>query len=112
MRSTWEHSTTSPALPSCMNRPSWVMGRSSTRWGRRTRVSIDLALTLRLRPDRLGPGLKAIFEGIDNRTDFKSYMQNYGVARGTPKGPRREGPYEEGFVSASSDWLDADCAPC
>ncbi|ORY33022.1 Rho GTPase activation protein [Naematelia encephala] len=45
-----------------------------------------------------GPGLKAIFEGIDNRTDFKSYMQNYAVARGTPRGPRREGPYEEGFL--------------
>ncbi|GFZ47231.1 hypothetical protein JCM24511_04974 [Saitozyma sp. JCM 24511] len=45
------------------------------------------------------PGLKSIFEAIDNRTDFKSYMQNYAVARGTPRGPRREGPYEEGFVS-------------
>jgi hypothetical protein len=46
------------------------------------------------------PGLKSIFEAIDNRTDFKSYMQNYAVARGTPRGPRREGPYEEGFVSS------------
>jgi hypothetical protein len=27
-------------------------------------------------------------------------MQNYAVARGTPRGPRREGPYEEGFVSS------------
>ncbi|CAD6572989.1 MAG: hypothetical protein TREMPRED_000705 [Tremellales sp. Tagirdzhanova-0007] len=45
-----------------------------------------------------GPGLKAIFEKIDNRTDFKSYMQNYAVARGTPRGPRREGPYEEGYL--------------
>jgi hypothetical protein len=45
-----------------------------------------------------GPGLKAIFEAIDNRTDFKSYMQNYAVARGSSKGPRREGPYDEGFV--------------
>ena len=48
-----------------------------------------------------GPGLKAILEGIDNRTDFKSYMQNYTVARGAPKGPRREGPYDEGFVGLS-----------
>ena len=46
-----------------------------------------------------GPGLKATFEAIDNRTDFKSYMQNYAVARNIPRGPRREGPYEEGFVS-------------
>ncbi|KAK8844139.1 hypothetical protein IAR55_006933 [Kwoniella newhampshirensis] len=45
-----------------------------------------------------GPGLKTIFETIDNRTDFKSYMQNYAVARGTPRGPRRDGPYEEGFL--------------
>jgi len=43
--------------------------------------------------------LKAIFEAIDNRTDFKSYMQNYAVARGSLKGPRRDGPYDEGFVS-------------
>jgi hypothetical protein len=48
--------------------------------------------------DEVGPGLKAIFETIDNRTDFKSYMQNYAVAR-QHRGPRREGPYEEGFVS-------------
>ena len=45
--------------------------------------------------------MKAIFEAIDNRTDFKSYMQNYAVARNTPRGPRREGPFEEGFVSQS-----------
>lgn len=49
--------------------------------------------------DEVGPGLKSIFEMIDNRTDFKSYMQNYAVARGSMKGPRREGPYDEGFVS-------------
>lgn len=48
-------------------------------------------------PDE-GPGMKAIFEAIDNRTDFKSYMQNYAVARNTPRGPRREGPFEEGFL--------------
>lgn len=48
-------------------------------------------------PDE-GPSLRGIFEAIDNRTDFKSYMQNYVVARGTPRGPRRDGPYEEGFV--------------
>jgi len=51
-------------------------------------------------PDE-GPSLRGIFESIDNRTDFKSYMQNYVVARGTPRGPRRDGPYEEGFVSRS-----------
>jgi len=28
-------------------------------------------------------------------------MQNYAVARGSSKGPRREGPYDEGFVRPS-----------
>ena len=46
-------------------------------------------------------GLKAAIESIDNRSDFKTYMQNYAYARGgsAPKGPRREGPADEGFVS-------------
>ncbi|KAK1922699.1 hypothetical protein DB88DRAFT_496005 [Papiliotrema laurentii] len=44
------------------------------------------------------PSLRGVFESIDNRTDFKSYMQNYVVARGTPRAPRRDGPYEEGFL--------------
>lgn len=37
---------------------------------------------------------------IDNRGDFKTYMQNYAYARGasTPRGPRRDGPSDEGFV--------------
>ncbi|WVO15490.1 hypothetical protein L204_103148 [Cryptococcus depauperatus] len=50
-------------------------------------------------PDE-GPGLKVVFENIDNRSDFKSYMQNYAVARGTPKGPRRDGPYDDGFPTS------------
>lgn len=45
-----------------------------------------------------GTGLKTIFENIDNRGDFKTYMQNYAVARNAPKGPRREGLYDEGYV--------------
>ena len=50
-----------------------------------------------------GLGLKATIETIDNRADFKTYMQNYAFARGSapPRGPRREGPSEEGFVSSS-----------
>lgn len=49
----------------------------------------------------VGLGLKATIETIDNRSDFKTYMQNYVYARGSvaPKGPRREGPPEDGFVS-------------
>jgi len=45
-------------------------------------------------------GLKALYESIDNRADFKIYMQNYAYAHGgASRGPRREGPAEEGFVS-------------
>lgn len=38
---------------------------------------------------------------IDNRGDFRTFMQNYAYAHGnqTPRGPRRDGPSEEGFVS-------------
>lgn len=50
--------------------------------------------------DILGLGLKASIETIDNRGDFKVYMQNYAYARGPAvhRGPRREGPSDEGFV--------------
>ncbi|KAF8749114.1 Fes/CIP4, and EFC/F-BAR homology domain [Rhizoctonia solani] len=41
------------------------------------------------------PRIKLTIESIDNRTDFKLYMQNYAVAHGAPKGPRREGPAED-----------------
>jgi hypothetical protein len=54
-----------------------------------------------LRPGPLG--LKAIAETIDNRTDFKLFMQNYVVARGgVPRGPRREGMYEDSYVRLAS----------
>ncbi len=48
----------------------------------------------------LSRGLKASIESIDNRGDFKTFMQNYAYARGnaTPKGPRRDGPADEGFL--------------
>ncbi|KAJ6518775.1 Rho GTPase activation protein [Mycena sanguinolenta] len=48
----------------------------------------------------LNIGLKPTLEMIDNRGDFKTYMQNYVYARGsaTPRGPRREGPSDEGFL--------------
>lgn len=52
---------------------------------------------------QIGIGLKSTIESIDNRADFKIYMQNYAYARGgtAPRGPRREGPAEEGFVRHS-----------
>jgi hypothetical protein len=44
-------------------------------------------------------GLKAIMESIDNRADFKAYVQNYRIVhQGSGRGPRREGPAEQGFV--------------
>ncbi|KAG6873517.1 hypothetical protein C0995_014785 [Termitomyces sp. Mi166 len=49
-------------------------------------------------PREEGLGLKASIESIDNRGDFRTYMQNYAYARGgASRGPRREGPIEEGF---------------
>ena len=51
-----------------------------------------------------GPGLKSIAESIDNKDDFKSFMQNYAVsfAASGQKVLRREGPPEEGFVRVSA----------
>jgi Rho GTPase-activating protein RGD1 len=47
-----------------------------------------------------GQGLKANIEAIDNRADFRVYMQNYAYAHGgVVRGPRRDGPPEAGFVS-------------
>ncbi|KAG6907142.1 hypothetical protein DXG01_010361 [Tephrocybe rancida] len=51
-------------------------------------------------PREEGLGLKASIETIDNRGDFRTYMQNYAYARGgsVTRGPRREGPTDEGFL--------------
>jgi hypothetical protein len=55
-----------------------------------------------------GLGLKATIETIDNRGDFKTFMQNYAYARGSAiKGPRREGPPDEGFVRLSIHFIIA-----
>ncbi|KAJ3789826.1 Rho GTPase activation protein [Lentinula aff. detonsa] len=45
-------------------------------------------------------GLKIAMEAIDNRGDFRTYMQNYAYAHSVSptKGPRREGPSDEGFL--------------
>ncbi|KAI0339450.1 RhoGAP-domain-containing protein [Trametopsis cervina] len=50
------------------------------------------------------PGLKAIIESIDNRSDFKTYMQNYAFAHGgaNSRGPKREGPREDGYLPTLS----------
>ncbi|TFY79014.1 hypothetical protein EWM64_g4999 [Hericium alpestre] len=55
--------------------------------------------TLAPTPMDEGPGLKAVIESIDNRSDFKMYMQNYAYAHGgVQRGPRRNGPEHEGFL--------------
>ncbi|KAJ3827235.1 Rho GTPase activation protein [Lentinula raphanica] len=45
-------------------------------------------------------GLKHTMEAIDNRGDFRTYMQNYAYAHSVSpnRGPRREGPSDEGFL--------------
>lgn len=49
-----------------------------------------------------GPGLKPIMESIDNRSDFRTYVHSYKLAHhGQSRGPRREGPADQGFVSSS-----------
>lgn len=51
-----------------------------------------------------GIGLKQAAEAIDNRGDFKTFMQNYHVLHGASyRGPRRQGPWEEGFVSSDGN---------
>ncbi|CEH11907.1 -domain-containing protein [Ceraceosorus bombacis] len=46
------------------------------------------------------PGLKTAAESIDNRTDFRTFMSNYQIVHARDyRGPRREGPYEEGFLN-------------
>ncbi|KAJ3887209.1 Rho GTPase activation protein [Lentinula edodes] len=49
-------------------------------------------------------GLKTAMEAIDNRGDFRTYMQNYAYAHSVSpiRGPRREGPSDEGFLPTLS----------
>jgi hypothetical protein len=57
-----------------------------------------------------GPGIKLVVSSIDNQRDFKTYMQNYAVSH-APTGPRRQGPWEEGFVSSVSVSVQGRMAP-
>ncbi|KIJ55136.1 hypothetical protein M422DRAFT_151215 [Sphaerobolus stellatus SS14] len=54
-----------------------------------------------LPPDRDALGLRGAVEIIDNRQDFRVYMQNYAVAHAQSgvRTLRREGPWQEGFVT-------------
>ncbi|KAJ3502834.1 hypothetical protein NLJ89_g8709 [Agrocybe chaxingu] len=64
-------------------------------------------------PAEDGVGLKGTIETIDNRGDFKTYMQNYAFARGSapPRGPRREGPSDEGFLPPLPSFTDKSHTP-
>lgn len=54
-----------------------------------------------------GPGLKAIMESIDNRADFKEYVQAYRVANhGMGRGPQREDPIEPSHLPPVSPYID------
>ncbi|KDN46778.1 GTPase activating protein [Tilletiaria anomala UBC 951] len=53
-------------------------------------------------PESSAGGLKRYIESMDNRGDFKLFMQNYLVAHGRDyRGPKREGQYDDGFVPPS-----------
>lgn len=46
--------------------------------------------------------MKSMFESIDNREDFKTFMQSYAVSwqMSGQRGPKRDGPGDEGSVNA------------
>lgn len=51
-----------------------------------------------------GPGLRSIIDSIDVRDDFKTFMQQYAISwqMSGQKGPRRDGPGEDSYVSSSA----------
>ena len=67
-------------------------------------LSVARYTVLHLSRDLDTQGLKAIIESIDNRADFKTYMQHYAFAHNglNSKGPKREGPREDGYVGLST----------
>ncbi|KAJ2911869.1 hypothetical protein MD484_g8549, partial [Candolleomyces efflorescens] len=62
--------------------------------------SIVLSDGSTLVPTDEGVGLKATIETIDNRGDFKTYMQNYVYARGGSAAPRRMKAHSEELMSS------------
>lgn len=66
-------------------------------------VSVSFVEVTSVTDDHQGAGLKGTIETIDNRTDFRNYMQNYAFARGgnNVRVLRREGPRDEGFVRST-----------
>ncbi|BGO95571.1 hypothetical protein NBRC10512_007828 [Rhodotorula toruloides] len=51
-----------------------------------------------------GPGIKAVIDAVDVREDFKTFMQQYALnwQMSGQRGPRRDGPAEEGFPARPS----------
>ena len=104
MRSISGRNTTFPAMRSCA-RASYTRRRRSSNHGK---IMVSCALRYALFSVQLTNvsiavfGLKATMESIDNRSDFKIWMNSYAYAHGAlNRGPRRTGPQEEGFVSAA-----------
>ncbi|BGP17900.1 Rho GTPase-activating protein [Rhodosporidiobolus nylandii] len=48
-----------------------------------------------------GPGIKSVVDAVDVRDDFKTFMQQFALTwqMSGQRGPRREGPADEGFPS-------------
>ncbi|KAH9928794.1 hypothetical protein B0H21DRAFT_837945 [Amylocystis lapponica] len=63
-------------------------------------IVLSDATTLTPQPDdNASPGLKAIVESIDNRSDFNTFLTNYAFAHeGSAVRVRRDGPREEGYL--------------
>lgn len=65
---------------------------------RMKKVRFALAQLFHLSHYRADLGLKATIETIDNRGDFKTYMQNYVYARGGNTAPKRRAANSEDLV--------------
>jgi len=54
-------------------------------------------------------GIKSAIEVIDTREDFRNYMSQYKVSwmASGQRGPRRDGPLEDGYVSSQTRLLDS-----
>lgn len=102
MNSTSEHSTTSLATRTSSS-PSSLPTVSRSRPSPSKMVCSHSPLPPSSDADAsylAGPGLKSVVDVIDVREDFKAFMQHFTLSwqMSGQRGPRREGPADEGFV--------------
>ncbi|KAF8517885.1 RhoGAP-domain-containing protein [Hysterangium stoloniferum] len=73
-------------------------------------IQTDGSSLIPLEPE--ATGLRGAIDLIDNRADFRVYMQNYAVAHTNTgqRGLRREGPWQEGFVMQAPAQADKPIA--